>query len=236
MNGIKYLKPEDLEDLNHREIIAYTYFLSSCRNHDGILVSSFDLDKYERAFSGRLALSAYHKLLEGHYIKETSDHKITVGTFLEVGSLYPHSTDTTKESLKLLTSFIDAYKDISARSMSVCEKLKKMLERPANELGTEDFIYYYQLVFQVVFQEQSRVLTGKERGQLKTIVRLYTKQDVLALITEFIVNNEVYCRNTFPSIGLLLYNKDKLHLKIKGLTGSKKHRVRNRHKKSDDSF
>lgn len=226
MNGFRYLT-ENLINRIDSKTALYTILISSIAPREDEEPNVYSSYTYDRIESFNLPINdLIDKLIEEGYIEEHADEEGVIWFMLGkwVGKRPAFLLDYIKADISeeietfknLVTSAIRSSKKTAGTYRALAEKMSPFLagNLPSNIPG---FVELFTVVSQLFFLEPPRQPLQKEYGQMKTLISLYNSEQLVRMIFYYILNSDKY-GGSFPSIGGLLYNKDKISAKLRKTT------------------
>lgn len=224
MNCIKYLPKETTNLLTPDALTMYITMLSNCTQvYAPKVVSKFRVPHLiDRIFNKwEDAPEILAKLAREGFI-QFADEGIVVGYTDRTVSLLAVEKTGSVDFSKVL-KYADKYiKNSRIKGMAYAAKdlLVSLSSKPITTYTVKEFVLLFRACFEVWSQEPFRNFTGAEIGKMKYMLKTYEQVELANMIIEFISNSETYCSGTVPSMGLFLYHKDSLYVRVK--KGSRK--------------
>ena len=206
-------------------IILYSLLIDNVEKvivkKEKLLVSIISEEEIQEIFGESQSLQLLEELEEKQAIYFTTyrgEKVIVVGTYNKnSSSLFLLNEFTPDVFLKNLASKIDRYCDSRARgSTALREDYATFLQTyiDKDELEPKDIYLLYGLCNQLFLESSKQtILTAKERGQLKGLFASYTDREIVAMIIHYFLDKSTL--NKDHSVGLMLYNKNKLYSDVK---------------------
>jgi len=156
------------------------------------------------------------KLADKGFIKFV-EQGLAVGEYDNTVSLYCMPTSAGADFTRILKIANQYVSDSRIKGLAIQARdaLIELSEKIPTTYINRDFVLLYRICYEVVMQEPFRNFTVAEKGKMKFMVNTYEQEDLINMIIHFISSSELYCRDTAPSMGLFLYNKDTVHLRVK---------------------
>jgi hypothetical protein len=227
MNALNKIGTNNLlyRELSKKHLV-YAFLLSNVEKIDGYIRCVYTVESVLELFNYipyNEVKKALKELISEEVINIEND-MIILGTYVgRTLKFFEGKRDSFDKELNILYSYADAFiKDsVGTARQSAIRKLKediiKLFEKNIDKWNTYDFATLYTLAYTVYFQDFHRPLQDKEIGQIKHLCKLYDNITLVKIIIHYVVNNENYGRS-LPTIGLLLYNKDVIYQKVKGIS------------------
>lgn len=207
----------------------YAYLLHDCSDldDDGILYNPNDVEDLSdifRTFGNKVVQKAVDDLEKEGLIKIV-DNYCAVGVLekgkpeffgeeekLDVAAVYTTMVEDA------ITSFIkDSPK--GGISFAMAKRLKADFENLCSikiaKFEFYNFTQLYNITYHACMQEEAREFLGKEIGQIKSLIRLYSPDILYQMIVYYLVNSNKYTKS-LPTLGQLLGYKDTIYNDMRG--------------------
>lgn len=218
MNCLRYLPESALEDLQISEVAVYIYLISNCtQEYAPYIISHYRVSNLQNSAFVTWEISDIIKVLaEKDYI-QFLDEGIAVGEVNKTISLYAAEKESEVDYTKIFVLADQYISDSRIKSLAKYAKteLEKLEESSPTTFIVKDFVKLYRLCYQVWIQDSVRPFTNAEFGKMKFMLKTYGNVDLTKMIIHFIADSDMYCRGTAPTMGLFLYNKDTISLRVK---------------------
>lgn len=238
MNLLSYLPEEGrIEKFTPLQVLVLTILLTKGSYVDGYAVSTYSVTDLRRILCNvsESSVSETVRIMAEQELLRFDGRVIRVGTRIDgVTTLFCSAAAEgfDAEALRAqIRPLLVAYQKECARfgrtRWEECrDTLDQVLKMHEDKLGGKQVAWYFAALAEAVYQEQQRPLMAKDHGQISQMVKLYGAADLLRMTTEFLVNADAYYSGTTPSIGLLVYHKDKLFHKVRGYSSIARERMR----------
>jgi hypothetical protein len=241
MNCLKLLSKDNpiLTDLPLKSLL-YVTLVSKAYAQDEWLVSSYDYDDIFRflPFGGDSIEDSFQELISEKLIEFDEDtNLIYIGYVTQDGQKKLYTGTGLVDIEYELSPVVEAAEDYIAACKSkigkgtaqaLLKEVKSFIEKPLSTLNVPALVDFFGDCYHIFMQEEHRNFQQKEYGQMKNLTKLYDNVTVVRLIIRFFTNLHQFTDT--PSIGNLLYAKDKVYT---SLTGGKKAKV---NYKDDEDF
>lgn len=211
---------------------AFVYFLllSNVKTVGSNLISTFSVTYLKKTFGHLLPISDILLDLGKQSKIRIQEGKVIIGR--KKGKhcvLLDEVTDTETRYIDTAIKYIEAkaalYADACRDGGYIADACSKFLIRCLNDpedsiQSARSIVDYYSKFYQIVFQEKHRAFIGKEFGQAKTLLRLFSPSLCTLIIAQYFINLESY--GSYPSFGTILFRKDRIVSEVKGLMKTKK--------------
>lgn len=155
--------------------------------------------------------------------------------------LFGASETSLEDFIREVNNAIASYiADCSGVQIAFAKKAKDDFEvlsaRSPNEYKHYDFVKLFLLCFEVFLQERPREFMEKEHGQLKQLRKAYDAVTLFKMIVYYFANSNSFGK--YVNLNTLVYKKDEVYQKMKGVSkkrGSKSH-MRTKRADDDDGF
>lgn len=87
------------------------------------------------------------------------------------------------------------------------------------DINKNDLVEVYKMLYQLVFRDYARDLTGEEVGKLSHLHKFYGGVTAVRMLVEYVTNSELY--GSYVNPGILLKKKDTIYAKVTGKKSTK---------------
>lgn len=232
-------------DKEHQDFFIYCLLCSDAAKDGKKIRCRFNVNYlYEKFRDSDLKVSRILKRLSSTgKIKLSPNGDIYVGTVSKEGIVAVYGDIEAKDKLGLMLDNLNNLKthyldncSIKYRQegLSAYEQAEEIIELDSEDITSTELASFFRCVYFLCFHEDHRKFMGKEYGQIKGLLRLFSPEDCLLIINEYLVNSDEYVKGKASvSLGLLLYHKDNIFARIRGSKNKAKSNERHRTKVSD---
>lgn len=229
MNVIRQIKPTArLTNLEPLAVFVLCYLMQNVEVNDEEELETIDTDDLPMLLkiTETDATRVMGDLVEMGCIKET-DRKgyYVVGhkpankktVFLYMNDDVAEGSSMFGDTVNVVKEYINEYrKSAGKRKEGVITTIEEYFEKiwVKKDITKNDLVEIYKVLYQLVFQDYPRELTGEEVGKISHLHKFYGGVVAVRMLVEYVTNSELY--GTYVNPGILLKKKDSIHAKVTG--------------------
>jgi hypothetical protein len=121
---------------------------------------------------------------------------------------------TIEDYTKMLHDAAQSFMDVASGEALVTAKnnlkdFEKLHCKPITNWTYFEFVDLFNISYISVYQQPFRILTGKERGQIKNMVNAHKASSLYKMIIYYVFHSERYGKSLSP--GIFQYNQDRIY-------------------------